>query len=109
LGLCSPYHSSLRTSWFQSRKRFRHCWSFILSLGSDSTAACFNRESDSVTVGATQDAWETPQQVPFQSRKRFRHCWSHSKKYQEEIPFSVSIAKAIPSLLEHQIRQLRQK
>src|SRR5690606_33034232 len=61
----------------------------------------FNRESDSVTVGAT---WATSSPVPsllFQSRKRFRPCWSRNTCHLYLLQVShVSIAKAIPSLLE---------
>ena len=61
---------------FQSRKRFRHCWS---PAGTSELQVLFT----------------------FQSRKRFRHCWS---RYNPIVPVwfdDVSIAKAIPSLLEH--------
>ena len=60
---------------FQSRKRFRHCWSFRVSGGMDYTAT-------------------------FQSRKRFRHCWSQYHDSGNQFWIRVSIAKAIPSLLE---------
>ena len=59
---------------FQSRKRFRHCWSSAQEW-QELLGCCFNRESDSVTVGA--------------ARKNGRSYWD-----------AVSIAKAIPSLLE---------
>ena len=62
---------------FQSRKRFRHCWS---------TSPCCNYAF----------------LYKFQSRKRFRHCWSHAAAL-GNCTQPVSIAKAIPSLLEHEI------
>ena len=109
---------------FQSRKRFRHCWSSpplsphnrqihvsiakaipsLLELPDSWCTACalsgfnresdsvtvgavdsavvqgrverFNRESDSVTVGAMCQLSEALIEGMFQSRKRFRHCWS---------------------------------
>ena len=85
---------------FQSRKRFRHCWSAYRAVGHNSThpvsiakaipsllehgrpaarrgrLARFNRESDSVTVGASPFSSSTLSIIWFQSRKRFRHCWS---------------------------------
>ena len=60
---------------FQSRKRFRHCWSADDEFTDDDLAG-FNRESDSVTVGAKNEPG----------------LW---RKFVQ-----VSIAKAIPSLLE---------
>ena len=36
----------------------------------------FNRESDSVTVGAKKRRPYPTGTLSFQSRKRFRHCWS---------------------------------
>ena len=85
---------------FQSRKRFRHCWSarscpfYPLSIPvsiakaipsllerqtADTSPAImrsFNRESDSVTVGAQRQRKKSARRSVFQSRKRFRHCWS---------------------------------
>src|SRR5690606_29329360 len=45
----------------------------------------------------------------FQSRKRFRHCWSISHFIEQGHDILVSIAKAIPSLLEHaqRVREIR--
>ena len=110
---------------FQSRKRFRHCWSkgsgcrqcwfdkvsiakaipslleprrFRLPV---SCLWCFNRESDSVTVGAPSTKPKRRRTVLFQSRKRFRHCWSACVAMIAGFYGHVSIAKAIPSLLEH--------
>ena len=84
---------------FQSRKRFRHCWSFVPPCFGPLLTS-FNRESDSVTVGALvvlskgsfKGAVSIAKAIPslleqrpcvvgenrdrFQSRKRFRHCWS---------------------------------
>ena len=64
-----------RICLFQSRKRFRHCWSQV----AQEEVFSINR---------------------FQSRKRFRHCWSSLKYHHESKHSQVSIAKAIPSLLE---------
>src|SRR5690606_19045929 len=62
--------------------------------------SCFNRESDSVTVGAFLQSAHRSVYFRFQSRKRFRHCWSHREDWLVVIRSEVSIAKAIPSLLE---------
>ena len=68
-------NTSAISSLFQSRKRFRHCWSHI-----DMLLPCWS--------------------LMFQSRKRFRHCWSRHWPGDSVSGVTVSIAKAIPSLLE---------
>ena len=70
---CPPCRPQTRQ--FQSRKRFRHCWSLAWNETTLLQRECFNRESDSVTVGAG-----TPRP--------------------DALTAKVSIAKAIPSLLE---------
>ena len=85
---------------FQSRKRFRHCWSPAQSLRNRPQVLGFNRESDSVTVGACYPEGDPPRFSTFQSRKRFRHCWSATLDSGLGDGMDVSIAKAIPSLLE---------
>ena len=60
----------------------------------------FNRESDSVTVGAIVSSVSIKPRSLFQSRKRFRHCWSTTTNGCTALAARVSIAKAIPSLLE---------
>ena len=85
---------------FQSRKRFRHCWSTTHSWRLKGHARGFNRESDSVTVGAAGGMWGKAATFLFQSRKRFRHCWSDALWSAACNETLVSIAKAIPSLLE---------
>ena len=64
-------------NWFQSRKRFRHCWS-LFAVHFNSNGDGFNRESDSVTVGA------------------------YALRASSAL-VNVSIAKEIPSLLERRI------
>ena len=84
---------------FQSRKRFRHCWSYASSVDTPHLL-CFNRESDSVTVGALRE-----------QHTASRHHVSIAKaipsllepiagSIQASERIVVSIAKAIPSLLE---------
>ena len=63
----------------------------------------FNRESDSVTVGAPLKDVTAHDVCRFQSRKRFRHCWSQWSLPTAQSRMLVSIAKAIPSLLEHKL------
>ena len=73
------------------------------ALRSHTTTRClsgFNRESDSVTVGAPDTDGGMRDELTFQSRKRFRHCWSKTLPGHEGDRVFVSIAKAIPSLLE---------
>ena len=70
-------------------------------------ATSFNRESDSVTVGAPGSISRNRIASSFQSRKRFRHCWSGNSEVRARNLFSVSIAKAIPSLLERHVILLK--
>ena len=55
--------------------------SLLERLAANRTSAAsrrFNRESDSVTVGADGQFVVAGSTAMFQSRKRFRHCWSEN-------------------------------
>ena len=84
---------------FQSRKRFRHCWSRASRSMVRHTSLCFNRESDSVTVGASR-----PRPPAASHRvsiaKAIPSLLERSVSRSSDVQFDVSIAKAIPSLLE---------
>ena len=92
---------------FQSRKRFRHCWSARqrnMLLGYFSR---FNRESDSVTVGAAADCLPCNFHIMVSIAKAIpsllEPCDSVARSRWIAL---VSIAKAIPSLLERKARKL---
>ena len=85
---------------FQSRKRFRHCWSRIRSQVTYTKAAVsIAKAIPSLLEPAAITSLRAVSEM-FQSRKRFRHCWSVILSQQDLADFLVSIAKAIPSLLE---------
>ena len=89
---------------FQSRKRFRHCWSQMIADGQLEVVKFQSRKRFRHCWSLL--TWQTTKRTPaFQSRKRFRHCWSAAPVRPSRSRRSVSIAKAIPSLLELRLRR----
>ena len=108
---------------FQSRKRFRHCWSQVQRAFDPAEYDSFNRESDSVTVGAPgyQDwrlvgtGFNRESDSVTVGARLILALWGRGDSFNREsdsvtvgahadkqpgYAVNVSIAKAIPSLLE---------
>src|SRR5690606_7419847 len=115
-----PRRPSCSSQRFQSRKRFRHCWSAgeynrlaqelrvsiakaIPSLVERGAHGQLRRRKASVSIAKAIPSLLEPDNVEwaetimyrFQSRKRFRHCWSKRSAKKSEPTLLVSIAKAI--------------
>ena len=100
VGAISLWPDSRASLRFQSRKRFRHCWShFILSF-SLAANCCFNRESDSVTVGAQHCYDMYAESIGFNRESDSVTVGAQVEAWLAKCGYQVSIAKAIPSLLE---------
>src|SRR5690606_7887252 len=85
---------------FQSRKRFRHCWSDRPGRQCGGFHYCFNRESDSVTVEAVMLCCRTVQNLRFNRESDSVTVGATDLVGSGSVYIIVSIAKAIPSLLE---------